>query len=94
MSCFFIILSVLVSSANCRTYFNYSRPGFIGNDLSILNRLRESLAVGWYGDIKYVSDEDTFLRSEGNAVKRNGGTVDPGAQPGELYFCCCFLINI
>ena len=103
MSYFMLIFSLWILSVNCRIKFDYSRKGVIGHDLSITNELRESLSVGWYGDIKYVSNEETTLGSSGSskAHKRDGGTTDPGdakpgtsgadAKPGQPLFS--FILN-
>ena len=83
MSYSIFILSLLILHVNgTRTY---GRPGFVGNDLSISETLRQSLAEGWYSDIRFLSDEETTLESnedDEKAEKRNGGTTDPGTNPG------------
>ena len=63
----------------------YVRNGVIGNDLSISNELNKNLAVGWLGEIRYVSDKGTFLEKnlESESEKRTGGASGgTGAQPG------------
>ena len=85
-----MLYSILISSlwilgVNCRIQYDFSKRGEIGHDLSISNELRESLSVGWYGDIKYSSDEYTTLGSSDNAEADNGdgGTTDGGdPEPG------------
>ena len=73
-----ILSSIITISIDCSIYFNYSKTGIIGKDLSISNELKESLSVGWYGEIKYVSEQDTTLNSKNEikAEKRDGGTMD------------------
>ena len=66
-----------------------SHHGSIGNDLSISNELRLNLAIGWNGEIKYVSEKATTLHRDtrSESEKRTGGNgAGGGSKPGEVLF--------
>ena len=89
MSYTVLILSLWIIGVNCRIQYDYSKKGVIGHDLSISNELKESLSVGWYGDIKYLSSKDTTLESSDDEEAdkrddetRDGGDPKPGTSSG------------
>ena len=66
-----------------------SHHASIGNDLSISNELRLNLAIGWNGEIKYVSEKATTLHRDmgSESEKRTGGNgAGGGSKPGEVLF--------
>ena len=66
-----------------------SHYGSIGSDMSIANELRLNLAIGWNGEIRYVSEKATTVHrdTESESEKRTGGNgAGDGSKPGEVPF--------
>ena len=66
-----------------------SHYGSVGNGLSISNELRLNLAIGWNGEIRYVSEKATTVHrdTESESEKRTGGNgAGDGSKPGEVLF--------